>query len=157
MDQDSAPQLIHNTQIRIAAWTVTTLQIALQLGLHLATPGCSFAQVAGTSAPPTPDTSAAAREPFAFADFTWLNGTTRQKSSLLETKYFTGEFRLDASYIYSFNHPQDHTLIGSSESGRTMEFQVQQLGVGGHRTSASRRRGSIARCSSSSDGPRSEH
>ncbi|HEY2362537.1 MAG TPA: outer membrane beta-barrel protein [Candidatus Angelobacter sp.] len=29
------------------------------------------------------------------------------------------------------NHPQDHTLSGTSESGRTGEFQVQQLGVGG--------------------------
>ena len=98
--------------------------------LRLAAPADGFAQAAAPPRPPAPDTSAA-REPFAFADFTWLNGTTRQKSSLLDTKYFTGEFRLDASYIYSFNHPQDHTLTGSSESGRTMEFQVQQVGIGG--------------------------
>ena len=77
-------------------------------------------------AEPTP-----ASEPFAFADFTWLNGNSRTKESPLDTKVFTGEFRLDASYIYDFNHPKDDTLVGSSESGRTSEFQLQQLGVGG--------------------------
>src|SRR6267143_1548495 len=30
-----------------------------------------------------------------------------------------------------FNHPQDHTLVGTSESGRTNEMHVQQLGIGG--------------------------
>lgn len=70
-------------------------------------------------------------DPFAFADFTWLNGNSRQKTSVLDSKYFTGEFRADISYIYDFNHPSDHTLIGTSESGRTSEFQVQQLGIGG--------------------------
>jgi hypothetical protein len=72
-----------------------------------------------------------AKAPFAFADFTWLNGNSRQKESVLDTKYFTGEFRLDATYIYHFSHPSDHTLVGTSESGRTQEIQVQQLGIGG--------------------------
>ncbi len=70
-------------------------------------------------------------EPFAFADFTWLNGNSRQKVSVLDSEVFTGEFRVDTSYIYDFNHPRDHTLGGTSESGRTDEFQVQQLGIGG--------------------------
>jgi hypothetical protein len=70
-------------------------------------------------------------EPFAFADFSWLNGNSRQKYSLLDTKYFTGQFQADTNYIYSFNHPQDHTLDGSCETGRTNEIQVQQLGIGG--------------------------
>src|SRR5438105_1415558 len=94
--------------------------------------------VAATPDPQPPATSEAkeaeptpASEPFAFADFTWLNGNSRTKESPLDTKVFTGEFRLDASYIYDFNHPKDDTLVGSSESGRTSEFQVQQLGVGG--------------------------
>ncbi|MGD1148253.1 MAG: outer membrane beta-barrel protein [Thermoanaerobaculaceae bacterium] len=72
-----------------------------------------------------------AADPFAFADFTWLNGNARTKESPIDTKVFTGEFRVDTSYIYDFNHPQDDTLVGSSESGRTGEFQVQQLGIGG--------------------------
>src|SRR4051812_24729451 len=64
-------------------------------------------------------------EPFAFADFTWLNGNPRTHSSPLDSKAFTGEFRADTSYIYDFNRPADHTLGGSSESGRTNEVQVQ--------------------------------
>lgn len=70
-------------------------------------------------------------EPFAFADFTWLNGNSRQKEALLDSRYFTGEFRADVNVVYDFNHPKDHTLVGSSELGRTNEVQVQQLGVGG--------------------------
>jgi putative OmpL-like beta-barrel porin-2 len=71
------------------------------------------------------------RPPFGFADFTWLNGSSRQKSSVLDSKYFTGEFRADVTYLLDFNHPSDHTLGGTSESGRTSEVQVQQLGIGG--------------------------
>jgi putative OmpL-like beta-barrel porin-2 len=72
-----------------------------------------------------------ATEPFAFADFSWLNGNPREKDTPLDTKLFTPEFRADVSYIYDFNHPKDDTLVGSSESGRTQEIQLQQLGIGG--------------------------
>src|SRR6476661_3246966 len=89
-------------------------------------PQSAATQVANSSATP-----AEAEAPFAFADFTWLNGNSRTKESPLDSKVFTGEFRADISYIYDLNHPQDHTLSGTSESGRTGEFQVQQLGVGG--------------------------
>ena len=77
------------------------------------------------------DTAGRKADPFAFADFTWLNGNPRTTDSPLRTANFTGEFRGDISYIGSFNHPQDHTLVGTSESGRTGEVQVQQLGLGG--------------------------
>jgi hypothetical protein len=77
------------------------------------------------------DTTKPATPPFAFADFTWLNGNSRQATSVLDTKYFTDEFRADMTYIHQFHRPQDHTLVGTSESGRTSEFQVQQLGIGG--------------------------
>lgn len=70
-------------------------------------------------------------EPFAFADFSWLNGNSRQKYSLLDSKYITGEFLADVNYIYDFSNPKDHTLVGSTSAGRTGEFQLQQLGVGG--------------------------
>ena len=72
-----------------------------------------------------------APEPFAFADFSWLNGNSRETHPPLDTKFFTPEFRADVSYIYDFNHPKDDTLVGSSESGRTQEIQLQQLGIGG--------------------------
>ncbi|HYV97249.1 MAG TPA: outer membrane beta-barrel protein [Gemmatimonadaceae bacterium] len=70
-------------------------------------------------------------DPFAFADFTWLNGTSRTHASPLDSKIFTGEFRADVTFIHQFARPRDHTLVGSSESGRTDELHVQQLGVGG--------------------------
>jgi hypothetical protein len=74
---------------------------------------------------------AKAAEPFAFADFTWLNGNSRQTTFPLESKFFTGQLSVDTNYIYDFNHPSDHTLIGSTNAGRTQEFQLEQLGVGG--------------------------
>jgi Putative beta-barrel porin-2, OmpL-like. bbp2 len=70
-------------------------------------------------------------EPFAFADFTWLNGNARTKDVPLDTKFFTPEIRADVDYIYDFNHPQDDTIGGSSEIFRSEEVQVTQLGVGG--------------------------
>jgi hypothetical protein len=90
----------------------------------------AFADAAAPAAPTPPEAPPAA-VPFAFADFTWLNGNSRTKDSPLQTKAFTGEFRADTSYIFDFAHPKDHTLGGTSESGRTDEFQVQQLGIGG--------------------------
>lgn len=78
-----------------------------------------------------PDTTNKKPEAFSFGDFTWMNGNARTKDSPLKTEHFTGEFRADVTFIESYNHPQDHTLVGTSESGRTSEVQVQQLGVGG--------------------------
>ncbi|HLJ89804.1 MAG TPA: outer membrane beta-barrel protein [Candidatus Angelobacter sp.] len=104
------------------------------------TGGALPAVASSLTASPTVQDAAAAQagtetkkpaEPFAFGDFTWLNGNARTKESPIDTKFFTGEFRFDTSYIYDFNHPIDHTLVGTTESGRTGEFQVQQLGVGG--------------------------
>ena len=68
-------------------------------------------------------------EPFAFADFTWLTGNPRTKESPIDTKAFTGEFRVDTNFTYSFNKPQDDTIGGSSEIFRSGEFQLTQLGV----------------------------
>ena len=82
------------------------------------------------TAPAAADQKKAA-EPFAFADFTWLTGNARTKDSPLDSKVFTGEFRVDTNYTYSFNHPQDDTISGSSEIFRSGEFQVTQLGIGG--------------------------
>ena len=86
----------------------------------------------GQSAPSAGDSGAHAKPaPFAFADFTWINGAGREHSPPLDTKYFTPEFRFDGNFIDDFAHPRDHTLDGAAESGRTGEIQVQQLGIGG--------------------------
>src|SRR5579862_8738673 len=73
----------------------------------------------------------AASEPFAFADFTWLNGNPRTKDVPLDTKFFTPEIRSDVDYIYDFRHPKDDTISGSSEVFRANEVQLTQLGIGG--------------------------
>jgi hypothetical protein len=74
---------------------------------------------------------AAKEEPFAFADFTWLNGNSRTKDTPYATTFFTPEIRADVDYNYSFNHPADDTIGGSSEVFRSNELHVTQLGVGG--------------------------
>jgi len=72
-----------------------------------------------------------ASAPFAFADFTWLNGNARTKEPAFDSKFFTPEIRADVSYVYDFNHPKDDTIGGSSEVFRHGELTLTQLGVGG--------------------------
>lgn len=69
--------------------------------------------------------------PFAYADWTWLNGNPRNKDAVWDSKFFTPEIRFDANYIMSFNHPQDDTLGGSTETFRSNEVQIEQISFGG--------------------------
>lgn len=71
--------------------------------------------------------------PFAFADFTWMPGAAGSNERPLASPngVFTGEFRADVPYHYSFATPIDHTISGSSEVFRASEVQVTQLGLGG--------------------------
>ncbi|MGA8491842.1 MAG: outer membrane beta-barrel protein, partial [Terriglobales bacterium] len=78
-----------------------------------------------------PPEKPAKAEPFAFADWTWLNGNARTKTPAFDSKFFTPEIRADVDYIYDLNHPKDDTIGGSSEVFRSDEVQVTQLGVGG--------------------------
>jgi Putative beta-barrel porin-2, OmpL-like. bbp2 len=78
-----------------------------------------------------PGAAPAKAEPFAFADFTWLNGNSRTKDTPYATSFFSPEIRADVDYNYSFNHPADDTIGGSSEVFRHGEVQLTQLGVGG--------------------------
>lgn len=72
-----------------------------------------------------------AAEPFAWGDFTWLNGNSRQHVALLQSEYFTGEFLLDANYTASNQHPIDHTVVGSTALARDNEFQISVAALGG--------------------------
>ena len=69
--------------------------------------------------------------PFAFGDFTWLNGTPRTKDLVGDTPFFTPEVRFDTHFVTDFNQPTDHTIVGSSELFRAGEVQVEQASVGG--------------------------
>jgi hypothetical protein len=75
---------------------------------------------------PAPDNNT----PFAFADFSWLNGNSRS-NPVLDTRFFTGEVRFDTHFMTDFNQPRDHSMGGATESFRSGEFQVEQISVGG--------------------------
>jgi hypothetical protein len=81
-----------------------------------------------TSVPPAKPAKA---EPFAFADWTWLNGNPRTKEPAFDSKFFTPEVRVDVAYHYDFNHPKDDTIGGSSEVFRSNEVALTHLGIGG--------------------------
>jgi Putative beta-barrel porin-2, OmpL-like. bbp2/Carboxypeptidase regulatory-like domain len=85
------------------------------------------ASSAQTPAVPAVDT----QTPFAYADWTWLNGTPRNKDTVWDSKFFTPEIRFDTNFVSSFNHPQDDTLGGSTEIFRSNEIQLEQISFGG--------------------------
>ena len=70
-------------------------------------------------------------EPFAYADWTWLNGTARNKDVVWDSKFFTPEVRFDTHYVLDLNHPRDDSMGGSTEIFRSNEIQVEQISVGG--------------------------
>ncbi len=80
----------------------------------------------GAAAPEEP-----ASEPFAFGDFTWLNGTNRQHKALLDSPLFTGSFLLDVNYTQSKAHPIDNTVVGSTALSRNNEITLAFMGFGG--------------------------
>ena len=55
-------------------------------------------------------------DPFAYADWTWLNGNPRNKDAVWDSKFFTPEIRMDINYIQDLNHPKDDTLWDPLES-----------------------------------------
>jgi hypothetical protein len=80
---------------------------------------------------PEPTTGVDNETPFAYGDFTWLNGSPRNKTPVFDTKFFTPDIRMDVHYMQDFNGPKDHTIVGSTESFRSGEFQAEQISVGG--------------------------
>jgi hypothetical protein len=90
-------------------------------------PTVTQSAVSDNSAPAKP----AQAEPFAFADWTWLNGNPRTKDLPFDSKFFTPEVRADVAYHYDFNHPKDDTISGSSEVFRSNEVGLTHLGIGG--------------------------
>lgn len=92
------------------------------------------------AAPPEPKSPARSlaspfeprRQPFTFADFSWLPGNYGPDETPLKWKAFTGEIRLDTVYHYAFSNPRDNTIAGSSEVFRSNELQLTQIGFGGN-------------------------
>jgi hypothetical protein len=80
---------------------------------------------------PEPGPEVDNQTPFAYADFTWLNGSPRNHAPAFDTKFFTPDIRLDAYFVNDFNHPVDHTIVGSTEEFRAGEIQLEQVSFGG--------------------------
>ncbi len=99
---------------------------ALTYGQAAAAPGPA-------AAPAAPDIDAQVTtkgEPFP-GDWTWLNSNGHATDSPMSTKYFTPEFRADANYTVDYNHPEDDSLGGSTETFRSDEWQLEQVSAGG--------------------------
>ena len=122
-------------QLRAHSSSSSTAAAAVQAPQELAVaPGGPAAQSGEQAAAQTSSAAPANAEPsapFAFADWTWLNGNARTKEPAFDSKFFTPEIRVDADYIYDFAHPADDTIGGSSEVFRSGEVHLTQLGVGG--------------------------
>jgi hypothetical protein len=70
--------------------------------------------------------------PFEGIDMTWQNGSDRRDSSVFnKMKYFTPSILIDVNYTYSFNNPNDNTVVGSTALARNNEVQISGLHVGG--------------------------
>jgi hypothetical protein len=95
------------------------------------TTGPPVSQITATAtSPEIPAQTTTKGEPFP-GDWTWLNSNGHQVDSPMATKWFTPEFRADANYSISYNHPKDDTLGGSTETFRHAEWQLEQLSFGG--------------------------
>lgn len=79
--------------------------------------------------PPEPKPEKPA-EPFAFADWGWMNGNSRQTDFPINNDVITGTFTIESEYAYEFSNPKDHTVVGSTAIGRSNEIQIEHLGVG---------------------------
>ena len=84
-----------------------------------------------TAVPPPPTAPQPSGEPYAWGDFTWLNGQTRQTQAMLATKYFSPQLNVDVNYTYSFNRPIDDTVTGTTALARNNELEISFLGIGG--------------------------
>jgi len=81
---------------------------------------------------PEPAPAVDTQTPFAVGDLGWMNGTTRNSTPIFDTRFFTPEVRFDVNYLQDFNHPSDHTIVGSTEEFRSGEFQIEQVSFGGN-------------------------
>ena len=69
--------------------------------------------------------------PFEGMDQTWQNGNDRRTSPVLTSKYVTGSVMVDGNYTYSFNNPNDNTVVGSTALARNNEMQISSANLGG--------------------------
>jgi hypothetical protein len=88
--------------------------------------------VADTSKIEVPINNKQKGEPFEGIDMTWQNGSDRREENIWkDLKFFTPSLLMDINYTYSFNNPNDNTVIGSTALARNNEVQLSALHFGG--------------------------
>jgi hypothetical protein len=128
IDQLEAELKAKKAQDSSSSASLVPAEFKIQRAPEQASPTTVAATTAAqTAAPEKPKPT----EPFAYADWTWLNGTPRNKDVVWDSKFFTPEIRFDTNFVQSFNHPRDDTLGGSTEIFRSGEVQVEQISFGG--------------------------
>lgn len=71
-------------------------------------------------------------EPFEGIDQSWVNGGDRRTKNIWsKLKYFTPSLLIDVNYTYSFNNPNDNTVVGSTALARNNEVELSALHFGG--------------------------
>ncbi len=80
----------------------------------------------------SPNINSQKGEPFEGIDMSWQNGSDRRTHNIWkDLKYFTPSIFVDVNYTYSFNDPNDNTVVGSTTLARNNEVQLSALHVGG--------------------------
>lgn len=63
----------------------------------------------------TEQDSSTQKIPFEDIDMTWANGNDRRtESTFSDLTYFVPSVMIDINYTYSFNKPNDNTVVGST-------------------------------------------
>ncbi|MBX2907543.1 MAG: outer membrane beta-barrel protein [Taibaiella sp.] len=103
------------------------MKIAFGIAMSLSVVNCAKGIPDSSAA----DVAAVTSEPYAWGDFTWVQGGSRLPVQVLSSKYFTGDMTMDINYNYNFAHPIDHTQSGSTACFRTDEINVSYIEAGG--------------------------
>jgi hypothetical protein len=126
--------------LNVVAGTATRHDIVMNIAVTPKPAAPALASVAPVAVPkisealqePEPGAENDTQTPWANVGYVgWMNGTSREKSPIFDTKFFTPEVRLDINYLQSLNRPSDHTIDGSTEEFRSGEFQIEQVSLGG--------------------------
>ena len=78
------------------------------------------------AAPLLPAATASQEQPFAWADFTWMNGQSKQRTFILPSSpHVQLSLYLDTYYALSAHSPRDNTLTASASIGRSKRQDQQ--------------------------------
>lgn len=68
--------------------------------------------------------------PFSQHDWSWLNGSNYQPSSLLKVGPVAASFMIDTDYAWQFSNPVDHTIFPTTTAARHSEFSLNLATLG---------------------------